>query len=83
MSVSVRLVRMIMQVAWEHHIRGRRWDDISARIGLLPQTDTVHFNRHGTHIVANLIVSWLHERPAWLPVLALPDLIAAAREEEV
>jgi hypothetical protein len=54
---------MIMQVARDHHIRGHRWGDISARIGLLLQTDTVHFNRHGADIIANLIEGWLPGRP--------------------
>ena len=52
----------MFKAAWDHNILGRSWDDISARNNLLLTVDTVHFNRRGTEIIADLIVGWLHVR---------------------
>ena len=43
-------------------------EDISARQGLVLTTDTIHFNGRGASIIADLIVGWLHELIAKLPV---------------
>jgi acyl-CoA thioesterase-1 len=59
-----RVLGRILSVSWDHHIRGRSWDDISARNGLELQTDTIHFNRRGADITADLIEAWLHARAA-------------------
>lgn len=51
----------MMRAMWDHNIRGRSWDDVSTRHGLLLTTDTIHFNRHGAELIAELIEGWLHE----------------------
>jgi lysophospholipase L1-like esterase len=55
---------MMMRALWDHNIRGRSWDDISAHRGLELQTDTIHFNRRGADIIADLIKGWLYTRVA-------------------
>jgi lysophospholipase L1-like esterase len=50
----------------DHKIRGRSWDDLSARNGLWLTTDTIHFNGRGAEIIADLIVGWLRGRAASL-----------------
>ena len=51
----------MMRAMWEHNIRGRSWNDVSTSNGLLLTTDTIHFNRRGAEIIAELIEDWLHE----------------------
>ena len=55
---------VMMRAVWDHNIRGRSWDDVSTRHGLLLTTDTIHFNRRGAEIIAKLIEGWLHESAA-------------------
>ncbi len=55
---------MMMRALWDHNMRGRSWDDVSARHSLELQTDTIHFNRRGADIIADLIEGWLHESAA-------------------
>jgi lysophospholipase L1-like esterase len=55
---------MMMSAMWDHNIRERSWDDVSARHGLLLTTDTIHFNSRGAEIIADLIEGWLHARAA-------------------
>jgi lysophospholipase L1-like esterase len=58
---------MMMSAMWDHNIRERSWDDVSAHYGLLLTTDTIHFNSRGAEIIADLIEGWLHARAAWPP----------------
>lgn len=55
---------MMMRALWDHPIRGRSWDDVSACHGLEREPDTVYFNRRGADIIADLIESWLHDGTA-------------------
>jgi len=55
---------VMMRAIWDHNIRGRSWDDVSISHGLLLTTDTIHFNRRGAEIIAELIEGWLHESAA-------------------
>ncbi len=55
---------VMMRAIWDHNIRGRSWEDVSIRHGLLLTTDTIHFNHRGAQIIAELIEGWLHESTA-------------------
>ena len=56
----------MLPTMWDHNIRGRSWDGVSARNGLLLTTDTIHFNGRGAEIIADLIEGWLRGRAALL-----------------
>ena len=53
---------MMLPAMWEHTIRGRSWDDITARHGLVLTTDLIHFNRRGAEIISGVIEGWLRKR---------------------
>lgn len=55
-----RFGSMMLGAAWWHNILDRSWDDISARNHLLLTVDTIHFNRRGAEIIADLIEKWVH-----------------------
>ena len=59
---EAKAIGRIVKVSWARYIRGRSWEDISARNGLALQTDTIHFNRRGAEIIADLIEGWLRAR---------------------
>jgi lysophospholipase L1-like esterase len=46
------------------HTSGLSWDEVSRRNGLLLTTDTLHLNRVGAGIIADLIEEWLIETEA-------------------
>ena len=59
---ETRAGALMLRAMWEHNIRGRRWEDVSIRNGLVLTTDTVHFNHRGAGIIADQIEGWLHPR---------------------
>ena len=56
-----RFGAMMLKAAWDHNLLGRSWDDISALNNLLLTVDTIHFNRRGAEIIADLIEKWIHK----------------------
>ena len=44
---------MLLPAMWAHTIRGRSWDAVSARNGLVLTTDSIHFNGRGAAIIAD------------------------------
>jgi lysophospholipase L1-like esterase len=57
-----RFGSLMLKAAWDHNILGHSWENISERNNLLLTIDTVHFNRPGAEIIADLIESWLRVR---------------------
>lgn len=58
---EAKAAKLILNSLWNYNIRGRKWDDISAKSGLLLQTDTIHFNRRGAELIADVIEGWLRK----------------------
>jgi hypothetical protein len=63
---EARAGELMLPTMWDHTIRGRSWDGVSARTGLLLTTDTIYFNGRGAEIIADLIEGWLCGRAASL-----------------
>lgn len=64
---EARAGELMLPAIWQHNIRGRSWDEVSARNNLVLMTDLIHFNSRGAAIIADLIAGWLHARVAEHP----------------
>jgi lysophospholipase L1-like esterase len=58
---EARSMKLMGRSMWDHNLRGRSWDEISAGNGLVLMTDTIHFNSRGAAIIADLIEGWLSQ----------------------
>jgi lysophospholipase L1-like esterase len=67
---AVRSGELMRAALWDHTIRRRSWDAVSAHNGLVLTTDLVHFNGRGAAMIADLVEGWLrrgaeHAVPCW------------------
>lgn len=67
-----KIGRLILQAAWLHNIRKRRWSEVSAHSGFHLMTDSVHFNEQGAQLIADVIEPWLRTSTAPHPSRSLP-----------